>query len=159
MNKTEARKAVKLLNPVTQRVELAANGDGGVSVTAYWFDGSQRVFHALDALEAAVLKTFEVREGDGNEGTYRRGTVEAVNAFEALRLASRRGLISKQVEAVNAFEALRLASRRGLISKPRDVVLSRDIDGDEQNAYAASFVSPIYGDACRWTAEAHLIAR
>ena len=137
MNKTEARKAVKLLEPLTQRVELAANDNGGVCVTAYWYGGAQSVFHALDTLEAAVLKTFEIREGDGNEGTYRRGTVEAVNAFEALRLAS----------------------RRGLISKPRDVVLSRDIDGDNQNAYAASYVSPIYGDVCRWTAEANLIAR
>jgi hypothetical protein len=80
------------------------------------------------------MAKFEIREGDGNVGCYHRGIIEADNAFDALRKAS----------------------RTGLISRPRDVVLSRDIDGDDQHAYIASFVSPIYGDACRWCAEAHL---
>ena len=81
------------------------------------------------------MKTFEIREGDGNDGCYHRG----------------------EIAASDAFEALRLASRRGLIRKPYDVVLKRDIDGDDQHAVVASYRSPIFGDACRWVAEAHLI--
>lgn len=80
---------------------------------------------------------FEIREGDGNDGCRRRGIVEAENAFDALRLAS----------------------RTGMICKPRDVVLRRDIDGDNEHAYVASYVAPIYGDSCRWLAEAHLIQK
>ena len=78
---------------------------------------------------------FEIREGDGNDGCLRRGTIEAADAFDALRLAS----------------------RKGMIRKTPDVVLKRDIDGDNQHAYVASHTSPIYGDSCRWLAEAHLI--
>lgn len=81
-----------------------------------------------------VLNTYEIREGDGNDGCYRRGTIEAPNAFEALRRAS----------------------RMRMICKPYDVTL-RSMDGDEQSAYLASYVAPIYGDACRWCAEAHLV--
>jgi hypothetical protein len=77
---------------------------------------------------------FEVREGDGNEGCYRRGEV---NAF-------------------NAYDAMRLASRRGLICKPYDVTLNA-IDGDDVNAYLASYRAPIFGDACRWCAETHRV--
>ena len=81
-----------------------------------------------------ALNTYEIREGDGNQGCYRRGTIEACNAFEALRLAS----------------------RRGMIHKPYDVTLG-SMDGDDQNAYLASYVAPIYGDSCRWCAESHLV--
>jgi hypothetical protein len=81
------------------------------------------------------MKMFEIREGDGNDGCRRRG----------------------EIEANNAFEALRKASRMGLIHKPWDVVLKRDIDGDGEAAYVASFVRPIFGDSCRWCAESHLV--
>jgi hypothetical protein len=81
------------------------------------------------------MPTFEIREGDGNNGCYHRG----------------------EVEAKDAFDAIRVASRTKMIYKPRDVVLSRDIDGDDQYACAASYVAPIYGDACRWIAEARLV--
>jgi len=84
--------------------------------------------------ETIPVKHFEIREGDGNEGCYRRGTIEASNAFEALRKAS----------------------RTGMIHKTRDVTL-RSMDGDDEHAYLASYVSPIYGDACRWCAEANLV--
>jgi hypothetical protein len=80
------------------------------------------------------LKTFEIREGDGNQGCYRRGTIQASNAFEALRKAS----------------------RRRMIWKPKDVTLN-SFDGDDEHCYAASYVAPIYGDACRWIAEAHIV--
>jgi hypothetical protein len=78
---------------------------------------------------------FEIREGDGNMGCYHRGTVEASNAFDALRKAS----------------------RQGMICKPYDVVLKRDIEGDDQFAVVCSYVAPIYGDSSRWVAEARLI--
>jgi hypothetical protein len=81
------------------------------------------------------MKEYEIREGDGNDGCRRRGTIQATDAFDALRRAS----------------------RVGMIRKPRDVVLRRDIDGDDQYAVVASYVAPIYGDSCRWVAEALLI--
>jgi hypothetical protein len=81
------------------------------------------------------MPSFEIREGDGNQGEYHRG----------------------EIDACDAFEALRIASRRGMIYKPYDVVLKRDIDGDNENAYVASYVAPIYGDACRWSASANII--
>jgi hypothetical protein len=77
------------------------------------------------------MPKYTIREGDGNEGTYRRG----------------------EVEAPNAFDALRLARRQKLIFFPRDVT-NKNIEGDNQNAHVASYVAPIYGDACRWCAEA-----
>jgi len=83
------------------------------------------------------MKEFEIREGDGNDGCRRRGTIEAADAFDALRLAS----------------------RTGMIHKTRDVVLKHDIDGDADHAYVASHVAPIYGDSCRWLAEAHLVQK
>ena len=90
---------------------------------------------ALPHIMALVAtRSFEIREGDGNQGEYRRGTIEAEHAFEALRLAS----------------------RRGMIFKPKDVTYA-SFDGDDQHCHAASYVSPIYGDACRWTASARLI--
>lgn len=83
-----------------------------------------------------MKKLYEIREGDGNDGCYRRGTIEATDAFQALRLAS----------------------RRGMIQKPRDVKLS-DFSGDDEHCYAVSYVAPIYGDACRWCAEANLVEK
>lgn len=80
------------------------------------------------------IPLFEIREGDGNEGCFRRGTISAVDAFEALRLAS----------------------RRGMIYKPRDTKVS-DIDGDNEHASWCSYVAPIFGDACRWIAEANIV--
>lgn len=79
-------------------------------------------------------KRFEIREGDGNDGTYRRGYVIAADAFDALQVAS----------------------RKGLINKPYDVKFS-DADGDSDHASLASFVAPIFGDACRWIAEANIV--
>jgi hypothetical protein len=80
------------------------------------------------------MTTYEIREGNGNDGCYRRGTIEANSAFDALRLAS----------------------RRKMIHKPYDVKL-RDMDGDDQYAYLCSYVAPIFGDSCRWIAEANLL--
>ena len=81
------------------------------------------------------MNNYQIREGNGNDGEYRRGVIQAPDAFEALRLAS----------------------RRGMICKPKDVTLD-SFDGDDQHCYAASYVAPIYGDACRWTASASLIS-
>jgi hypothetical protein len=81
-----------------------------------------------------MLKKYEIREGNGNDGTWKVG----------------------EVQANDAFRALRLASRRKMIYKPRDVRLS-DFAGDSEHCYAISYVSPIFGDACRWCAEAHLM--
>lgn len=83
---------------------------------------------------APAMGRYEIREGNGNDGEYHRGYQFAANAFDALRQAS----------------------RRGMICKPRDAKLA-DIDGDDQQAHLASFVAPIYGDACRWTASASLV--
>jgi len=81
------------------------------------------------------MPMFEIREGNGNDGEYRRGTIEAADAFEALRKASR--------------------SR--MIWKPKTVTLS-SADGDDLQAHLADYVAPIFGDACRWTASARLIS-
>lgn len=82
------------------------------------------------------MPMFEIREGDGNQGTYHRETIDAKDAFQALRLAS----------------------RRGIINKPKDVVLKDDIEGDDEYAIVCSYVAPIYGDSCRWVAEARKIS-
>jgi hypothetical protein len=82
-----------------------------------------------------ALKTFVIREGDGNDGCYRRGTVEATDAFEALRKAS----------------------RTKMIWKPKCVTLS-SMDGDDQSAYLTDYCHSIFGDAAAWCAEAHLDA-
>jgi hypothetical protein len=79
------------------------------------------------------LKTFEIREGDGNDGCYRRGTIEATDAFEALRKAS----------------------RQKMIWKPKCVTLA-SMDGDDQAAYLTDYCHSIFGDAAAWCAEAHL---
>lgn len=78
---------------------------------------------------------FEIREGNGNDGTWRRG----------------------EIEARNAFDAIRKASRTKLIWKTRDVVLKNDIEGDNQFAIVCSYVAPIFGDSCRWIAEARIV--
>lgn len=77
---------------------------------------------------------FDVSEGDGNQGEHHRCSIMAVDAFEALKLAH----------------------KHGYIRSPWDVRITKDMDGDAQSAYVASYVSPIYGDACRWTASASL---
>lgn len=79
------------------------------------------------------LRKFEVREGDGNQGEYHRGYVEAWDACEALTIAS----------------------RTRMIVRPWDVKLS-DMQGDDTHAYLISYVAPIYGDSCRWCASASL---
>lgn len=77
---------------------------------------------------------FEIRCGNGNDGCYRLGTIQAKDAFYALIKAS----------------------RIGLFNKPKDCKIAY-IDGDDQHASWCSYVAPIYGDACRWIAEANLI--
>ena len=77
---------------------------------------------------------FEVREGDGNVGEYHRCDILATSASEALIRAH----------------------RHGFISSPWDVRITRDIDGDDIGSSVASFVNPIYGETCRWTASATL---
>lgn len=81
------------------------------------------------------MPKFCIREGDGNEGCLYRG----------------------KIEAKDAYDALRKASRQKMICKPRDVVLSRDIEGNDQFAIVCSYVAPIFGDACRWIAQATII--
>lgn len=82
------------------------------------------------------LQEYEIREGDGNQGCYRRGTVMAIDAFHALRVAS----------------------RKGLIRKPWDAKFSQT-DGDCSFADLASYVSPIYDGACRWIATAEIVKK
>jgi hypothetical protein len=77
---------------------------------------------------------FEVREGNGNSGEYHRCDIMAANAYHALILAH----------------------CRGFITSPWDVKITRDIEGDTANACVASYVKPIYGDSCRWSASASL---
>ena len=79
-----------------------------------------------------TLKEFEIREGNGNDGAYLRGTVEAVDAFEALKKAS----------------------RMGMINQPWDVKITKDIEGDSVQAHIASYVNngPL---GVRWLAEAN----
>ena len=132
--------------PITPEIEIeCCQAYAGIE-TDHWSaeflydsDNEQQEFQAFKwalphIMVLVATRSFEIREGDGNQGEYRRGTIEADDAFEALRLAS----------------------RRGLICKPK-VVMYADFDGDDQSCYAASYVSPIWGDACRWTASARLI--
>ena len=56
----------------------------------------------------AELKKFEIREGNGNVGCYRRGYVEAETAGKALIKAH----------------------RQGMICSPRDVRVTKDIEGE-----------------------------
>jgi len=80
-------------------------------------------------------KVYEIREGNGKDGCYRRGTIEAVTAKEALILAH----------------------RLSMISTPPDVRPTIDIEGDDEQAYLVSYVGG--GESgCRWCAEANDIA-
>lgn len=81
------------------------------------------------------MPMFEIREGNGNDGEYYRGVIEADSPFKALQLAS----------------------RRRMIWKPKTVTLDA-MDGDDHHAYLIDYVAPIFGDACRWCASATLIS-
>jgi hypothetical protein len=78
------------------------------------------------------LKSFEIREGNGNVGCYRRGVVEAETAGKALIKAH----------------------RMGMICSPWDVRVTKDIEGDDVQAYLTSYVGngPL---GARWCAESH----
>jgi len=97
-------------------------------------NGFVYVFTTDETITLAPIKRYQIREGDGNDGEYKRGIIVADDAFEALTRAS----------------------KSGMISKPRDVTYD-SFDGDEQQCHAASYVAPIYGDSCRWCASASLI--
>lgn len=79
----------------------------------------------------AELKQFEIREGNGNVGCYKRGYVEAETAGKALIKAH----------------------REGMICSPWDVRVTKDIEGDNVQAYLNSYVGngPL---GVRWSAEA-----
>lgn len=77
---------------------------------------------------------FEVREGNGNMGEHHRCDIYATSASEALVKAH----------------------RHGFISSPWDVRITKDIECDGITAAVASYVRPIFGDVCRWTASASL---
>lgn len=77
---------------------------------------------------------FEIREGNGNDGLFR---------------------YCGRIQAKDAFEALRKASRVGAICKPR-VVRVADIEGDSTCAHLTDYREGYNG--CRWTAEARLIS-
>jgi len=79
------------------------------------------------------MSTFTIREGDGNDGCYRRGTVIADNAYEALRKAS----------------------RQKMIFVPNGVRITKDIEGDNEQAYVMKLVNGF--DYAVWVAEAHLV--
>ena len=79
-----------------------------------------------------MKKVYEIREGNGLDGCYRRGTIEAASAKEALILAH----------------------RLGMICSPGDVRPTIDIEGDDIQAYLVSYVGG--GESgCRWCAEAN----
>ena len=71
------------------------------------------------------MKSYLIRIGNGNDGTYPCAVVQAPDAFAALRKGTRK------------------------FGKPWDV-RHRDAQGDDDNASLCSYVRPIYGDACRW---------
>jgi len=79
-----------------------------------------------------MKKVYEIREGNGKDGCYRRGTIEAESAKEALILAD----------------------QIGMICSPSDVRPTIDIEGDDEQAYLVSYVGG--GEfGCRWCAEAN----
>ena len=78
------------------------------------------------------LKSFEIREGNGNVGAYKRGFVEAENARKALITAH----------------------RIGMICSPWDVRITKDIEGDDVQARVESFVG-CNDLGVRWLAEAN----
>lgn len=77
------------------------------------------------------MKKFEIREGNGNDGCYKRGIVEAESASKALIKAH----------------------RQGMICSPRDVRITKDIEGDDFQATVSSYAGGF--DYARWTAEAN----
>jgi len=79
-----------------------------------------------------MLKLYEIREGNGNDGCRRRGTVEAESARQALIKAH----------------------RMGMICSPWDVRPTMDIEGDDEQAHLASYVN-CNDLGCRWCAEAN----
>jgi len=79
-----------------------------------------------------MKKVYEIREGNGRDGCYRRGTIEAASAKEALLLAD----------------------QSGMICSPPDVRPTIDVEGDDIQAYLVSYVGG--GEfGCRWCAEAN----
>lgn len=79
-----------------------------------------------------MLKKFEIREGNGYDGAYRRGVIEAEDAYKALIKAH----------------------RIGMIRSPWDVRITKDIEGDHVQARVESMVN--CGDlGVRWLAEAN----
>jgi len=79
-----------------------------------------------------MKKVYEIREGNGLDGCYRRGTIEAASAKEALILAD----------------------QIGMICSPGDVRPTIDVEGDDIQAYLVSYVGG--GEfGCRWCAEAN----
>jgi len=77
-------------------------------------------------------KLYEIREGNGNDGCRRRGTVESESAGQALILAY----------------------RMGMINPPPDVRPTVDVEGDSIQAYLVSHVG-CNDLGCRWCAEAN----
>ena len=53
MNKSEIKKAEKLLENHAERTDTMINGKGQ-ALTAYWHDGGQQIFYAIDDVEAWV---------------------------------------------------------------------------------------------------------
>ena len=51
MNKREIKTAEKLLDNHVDRFSLASNDCGGTILTAYWTDGGQKLFGALQEVE------------------------------------------------------------------------------------------------------------
>lgn len=78
------------------------------------------------------MKSYLIRIGDGNDGTYPRAVVTAEDAFQALRKGTRK------------------------FGKPWDV-RHASAEGDDDNASLCSYVRPIYGDACRWIMNAEAL--
>lgn len=78
------------------------------------------------------LRTYVIRIGNGNDGTFPRATCKALDAFEALRIGTRH------------------------FGKPRDVRHS-DAQGDDENASLASYQAMIFDGACRWVMDAQPI--
>ena len=80
------------------------------------------------------MHSYLIREGNGNDGEFKRGLINAENAFEALKKAS----------------------RCGMINKPK-CVLHRNAMGDDHSAFLVDDVHKIYGDCCAWSASAVLV--
>lgn len=77
------------------------------------------------------MRTFQIREGNGNDGEFKRG----------------------EIKASDAISAIRKASRIGMINKPK-CVLHRNVMGDDLSAFLVDYCHQIYGDCCAWSASA-----